>query len=101
MSIWLASGSRRVLRGGGWSDVPQRAGRRPQQLRPWHPRLHPRRSAHAEVHMSIWLASGPRHVIRGGGCYVIPQNARVANRYDNYPGNRSNRLGVRLLRRVS
>lgn len=51
--------------------------------------------------MSIWLASGPRHVIRGGGCYVIPQNARVANRYDNYPGNRSNRLGVRLLRRVS
>ena len=43
-------------------------------------------------------ASGSRRVLRGGGWDRVPQYARVALRNIDDPGNRSNDLGVRLLR---
>ena len=43
-------------------------------------------------------ASGSRRVNRGGSWSSDPRYARVANRNRDAPGNRFNRLGVRLLR---
>jgi formylglycine-generating enzyme required for sulfatase activity len=45
-------------------------------------------------------ASGSSRVIRGGSWHIVPQRARVADRFRNIPGNRSNVLGVRLLRTI-
>ena len=50
--------------------------------------------------MSIWLLSGSFCVRRGGGWLYVPQNARVADRYIDFPGYRDYNLGVRLVRRV-
>jgi formylglycine-generating enzyme required for sulfatase activity len=43
-------------------------------------------------------ASGSLRVNRGGSWISVPRRARVAVRFFNTPGNRSNDLGVRLLR---
>jgi len=43
-------------------------------------------------------ASGLNRVRRGGSWDFVPQRARIAYRYYNTPGYRSNILGVRLLR---
>ena len=51
--------------------------------------------------MSIWLLSESIHVSRGGSWLGDPQYARVADRSSGGLGRRSNRLGVRLARRVS
>jgi formylglycine-generating enzyme required for sulfatase activity len=46
-------------------------------------------------------ASGSSRVDRGGGWFSPPRHARVAFRYDGAPGDRDDRLGVRLLRASS
>ena len=51
--------------------------------------------------MSIWLPSRSSHVSRGGSWLGDPHFARVAARSSGAPGRRSNRLGVRFVRRCT
>ena len=42
-------------------------------------------------------SSGSSRVYRGGSCYDSASSCRVANRYNNSPGNRYNNLGFRVV----